>query len=153
MPHVLRHTRATWLLQNGISLRQAASILGMSVEVLERTYGHHHSNWQNAAANVWRAVRCRMTGNELRNLCAVLIQIEPAELAGRSVIREIDHPAFEPDPLCTICRMPEVRVNALPSWSQRRWKGRTDDSTDSRRITRSSITRRFLAVALARLSH
>ncbi|MEY9252328.1 integrase [Bradyrhizobium ottawaense] len=42
VPHTLRHTAATWLMQRGVNLWTAAGYLGMTVEVLERTYGHHH---------------------------------------------------------------------------------------------------------------
>jgi integrase len=41
-PHTLRHTAATWLMQQGVNLWTAAGYLGMTVEVLERIYGHHH---------------------------------------------------------------------------------------------------------------
>jgi integrase len=41
-PHTLRHTAATWMMQNGVSLWTAAGFLGMSVEMLQRVYGHHH---------------------------------------------------------------------------------------------------------------
>ncbi len=41
-PHTLRHTAATWLMQNGCDRWQAAGWLGMSVETLEQVYGHHH---------------------------------------------------------------------------------------------------------------
>jgi integrase len=51
-PHTLRHTRATWLMQAGVSPWQAAGALGMSLEMLERTYGHHHPDWQKEAAAV-----------------------------------------------------------------------------------------------------
>ena len=41
-PHTLRHTAATWMMQNGVDLWSAAGFLGMSVEILQRVYGHHH---------------------------------------------------------------------------------------------------------------
>lgn len=41
-PHTLRHTAATWLMHQGVDLWTAAGYLGMTVEVLERVYGHHH---------------------------------------------------------------------------------------------------------------
>jgi integrase len=43
-PHTLRHAAATWLMQKRADLWQSAGFLGMSVEQLERTYGHHHSD-------------------------------------------------------------------------------------------------------------
>ena len=48
-PHVLRHTAATWMMQNGADLWDAAGFLGMSVQMLERTYGHHHPDHQQSA--------------------------------------------------------------------------------------------------------
>ena len=51
-PHTLRHTRATWLMQAGVDPWEAAGSLGMSVEMIQRTYGHHHPDWQRAAAEV-----------------------------------------------------------------------------------------------------
>jgi len=41
-PHTLRHTAATWLMQRGADPWQAAGYLGMSLEMLLNTYGHHH---------------------------------------------------------------------------------------------------------------
>ena len=51
-PHTLRHTRATWLMHAGINPCEAAGHLGMTLEVLEKTYGHHHPDWQKQAAEV-----------------------------------------------------------------------------------------------------
>lgn len=41
-PHVLRHTAATWLMQAGTDMWEAAGYLGMTVEMLSQRYGHHH---------------------------------------------------------------------------------------------------------------
>ena len=41
-PHTLRHTAATWLMQAGVDLWEAAGFLGMTVEMLSQRYGHHH---------------------------------------------------------------------------------------------------------------
>jgi integrase len=48
-PHSLRHTAATWLMQRGTSIWEAAGYLGMTPETLERTYGHHHPDHQSSA--------------------------------------------------------------------------------------------------------
>ncbi len=49
-PHTLRHTAATWLMQRGVPAWEAAGFLGMSVEVLQSTYGHHHPDYLRGAA-------------------------------------------------------------------------------------------------------
>lgn len=49
-PHVLRHTCATWLMQRGVDKWDAAGFLGMTVETLERVYGHHHPDYLKSAA-------------------------------------------------------------------------------------------------------
>jgi integrase len=41
-PHVLRHTAATWLMQAGTDMWEAAGYLGMTIEMLSQRYGHHH---------------------------------------------------------------------------------------------------------------
>ena len=41
-PHTLRHTAATWLMQKGVPVWEAAGFLGMSPAMVEQTYGHHH---------------------------------------------------------------------------------------------------------------
>jgi integrase len=45
-PHILRHTAATWAMQRGSDVWAAAGWLGMSPELLERVYGHHHPDFQ-----------------------------------------------------------------------------------------------------------
>lgn len=50
IPHSLRHTAATWLMQKGVEPQKAAGFLGMTRETLERTYGHHHPAFQTQAA-------------------------------------------------------------------------------------------------------
>ena len=49
-PHTLRHTAATWVMQRGADPWKAAGFLGMSVEVLLDTYGHHHPEFLRDAA-------------------------------------------------------------------------------------------------------
>lgn len=51
IPHSLRHTAATWLMQAGVEVWQAAGFLGMTAEMVERTYGHHSADFQKQAAD------------------------------------------------------------------------------------------------------
>jgi integrase len=52
-PHILRHTRATWLMQAGVDLWEAASSLGMTVQTLQDVYGHMHPDFQKRAAEAY----------------------------------------------------------------------------------------------------
>ena len=49
-PHTLRHTAATWLMQAGVDKWEAAGFLGMTIEMLDRVYGHHHPDHLRKAA-------------------------------------------------------------------------------------------------------
>ncbi|WGR95727.1 MULTISPECIES: hypothetical protein [unclassified Bradyrhizobium] len=51
--HSLRHTAATWQMQAGTDLWEAAGWLGMTVEQLEQNYGHHHPDFQEEAAEAF----------------------------------------------------------------------------------------------------
>lgn len=48
--HICRHTAATWLMQAGVDLYEAAGYLGMTPDTLWETYGHHHPDFQRAAS-------------------------------------------------------------------------------------------------------
>jgi integrase len=48
-PHTLKHTCITWLLQNGVPIRQVAGFVGTSEKVIETVYGHHSPDHLNAA--------------------------------------------------------------------------------------------------------
>lgn len=50
VPHTLRHTAATWLMQAGRDRFEIAGFLGMSVATLEDVYGHHHPDFQAGVA-------------------------------------------------------------------------------------------------------
>lgn len=49
-PHTMRHTAATWLMQNGASLSVASEYLAMSEATLRRIYWHHHPAYMREAA-------------------------------------------------------------------------------------------------------
>jgi integrase len=51
-PHVLRHSRATYMLKAGVQPWEVSNALGMSLDVLIKHYGHHMPDWQKDAANV-----------------------------------------------------------------------------------------------------
>ena len=48
-PHVLRHTAATWLMQAGTDVWEAAGYLGMTIDMLSQRYGHHHPDHLSGA--------------------------------------------------------------------------------------------------------
>ena len=48
-PHDLRHTCATWMMQEGTDLWTAAGYLGMSEPMLVEVYGHHHPDHMRSA--------------------------------------------------------------------------------------------------------
>jgi integrase len=52
-PHTLRHTAATWLMQRGVNVWDAAGYLGMSPETLRKVYGHHHPDYLKSAAEAF----------------------------------------------------------------------------------------------------
>lgn len=52
IPHALRHTAITWLMQSGIDINEVSSFCGVSVEELERTYWHHHPDFQQGVRTV-----------------------------------------------------------------------------------------------------
>lgn len=49
-PHVLRHTCCTWMMQRGVPVAEAAGFVGMSIEMVDRVYGHHSPDHQERAA-------------------------------------------------------------------------------------------------------
>jgi integrase len=48
-PHWMRHTCATWLMERGVKVWDAAAYTGMSTATLEKHYGHHRPDHQKAA--------------------------------------------------------------------------------------------------------
>jgi integrase len=64
-PHTLRHTAAAWLMQRGVPIWY----LGMSAEMIERTYGHHHPDYMRAAAQA-------ITSKQSQNVSLVVSLVE-----------------------------------------------------------------------------
>lgn len=56
-PHICRHTAATWQMQAGTDQLEAAGYLGMSPETMWEVYGHHHPDFQSAAATAGKRRR------------------------------------------------------------------------------------------------
>lgn len=55
--HDLRHTCATWLMQADADKWAAAGYLGMTVQTLERVYGHHHPDHMKSAVTAFERMR------------------------------------------------------------------------------------------------
>lgn len=70
IPHTLRHTAATWLMQRGVPMWQASGYLGMSVPTLETVYGHHHPDYMREAAEA-------ITRKQQGNVPLVVSLVEP----------------------------------------------------------------------------
>lgn len=52
--HTLRHTAATWMVMDGVSLEEVARMLNATKEMIERVYGHHAPDYLRRAAAATR---------------------------------------------------------------------------------------------------
>jgi integrase len=50
-PHVLRHTAVTWMMQAGVDPWQVSGLAGMTLEMVQQVYGHHHPDYLKDAAS------------------------------------------------------------------------------------------------------
>jgi hypothetical protein len=57
-------------MQRGVPIWQAAGYLGMSAEMIERTYGHHHPDYMRVAAQA-------ITLKQQQNVSLVISLVEP----------------------------------------------------------------------------
>jgi integrase len=48
-PHTLRHSRGTWLAQQGLPMSQIAEWLGQDQETTSRIYAHHRPDFMTGA--------------------------------------------------------------------------------------------------------
>ena len=51
VPHTLRHTAVTWQAQLRVPVHEICGYFGITPEVFERVYGHHHPDYQANAVN------------------------------------------------------------------------------------------------------
>lgn len=67
-PHILRHTAVTWAMQAGADPYAAAGFFGMSLDILQRVYGHHHPDHQRAVGEALtrRTVSAQLGRNKTR---------------------------------------------------------------------------------------
>lgn len=72
-PHTLRHTAATWLMQEGVDFWTAGGFLGMSPQMVEKVYGHHHPDHLRKAVEAF--------GNKRRQSVAVSVAVKKMEKA------------------------------------------------------------------------
>jgi integrase len=83
-PHILRHTCATWLMQKGVNLWDAAGFLGTTVQQLEQGYGHHHPDYQEeAVAALGGQYGARNTVNKERRTSANVTKIDAISKRGQ----------------------------------------------------------------------
>jgi hypothetical protein len=57
-------------MQRGVPIWQAAGYLGMSAQMIERTYGHHHPDYMRSAAQA-------ITSKQSQNVSLVVSLVEP----------------------------------------------------------------------------
>jgi integrase len=50
-PHMLRHTAVTWMVQAGVPFPMIAAYAAMSLEMVEKRYGHASPDWMRAASD------------------------------------------------------------------------------------------------------
>ncbi len=70
-PHVLRHTAATWLMQNGTDMLKFGRFLGMTTRTFESTYAHYRPEHLSAAKGAFtthRSHRARANGGPTVNV-------------------------------------------------------------------------------------
>jgi integrase len=51
VPHTLRHTAITWQAQEGVPVHEICGFFGITRDVFEEVYGHHHPDYQSEAVN------------------------------------------------------------------------------------------------------
>jgi hypothetical protein len=65
---VLRHTAVTWQAQVGVPSHEICGFFGITMEMFERVYAHHHPDHQSNAVNALN--RSRRSPNDTERLKA-----------------------------------------------------------------------------------
>ena len=55
VPHTLSHTAITWQAQLGVPAHEICGFFGITLEMFERVYGHHHPDYQSNAVNALKS--------------------------------------------------------------------------------------------------
>lgn len=55
--HILRHTAITWAAQNGAEPNEMCGYFGISMEEMQRTYLHHHPDYQSSVVSAFERSR------------------------------------------------------------------------------------------------
>ena len=77
-PHTLRHTAITWQAQLGVPSHEICGFFGITMDVFERVYGHHHPDYQSNAVNAFNRSRQkpdRFTETERERVWANVIKL------------------------------------------------------------------------------
>jgi integrase len=61
MRHTFRHTSVTWLMQSGEDKYEVSGFAGMSMDTLDRVYGHHHPDHQKGVGDAFSTGRAGRT--------------------------------------------------------------------------------------------
>jgi hypothetical protein len=64
-------------MQRGVLIWQAAGYLGMSAEILERTYGHHHPDYMRSAVEAITAKQQQNVSGRSANVLLANSLVEP----------------------------------------------------------------------------
>jgi hypothetical protein len=64
-------------MQRGVPIWQAAGYLGMSSQMIERTYGHHHPDHMRAAAAAIATKQHQNASGQRPNVSLVVSLVEP----------------------------------------------------------------------------
>jgi hypothetical protein len=70
-------------MQRGVPIWQAAEYLGMSAQMIERTYGHHHPDYMRGAAAAITTKQPQNISGQPQNVSLVVSLVEPENRSQR----------------------------------------------------------------------